>query len=378
MSMAPLVVCGGPCYARSDRDAACALTRVTGEEGRGRSQRDGLRRVMSAGRQQGRHRHSASKPGDLYWATLYVVVVAALALGSTQVGRYPVTVGMLAGALFVPNVALGFLVGRLRWCALAAVVIVLLPLAASLDSGPIESGPAAFFALITGGAVAVAGSILIAVGVGLSSSIARWRPAWRGASRALLAGLLLGAAPVCLIVPVIERNRTIRLSPRHPVAIDLARGRYRGVGLDSDRPTIEAVLGRGVPRQNSNGEPLDAGTSPYSGPNSLPGYVGDQTERYRGASLHLARSGRVDYVEITDRHARTAAGIGPGDSLSVAAKAYPALRCGEFPRGAEEPPTPYPSCSARLGPRRYVYLGSTYTEPGVAVTNIWLSTTPIS
>jgi len=323
-------------------------------------------------------RRSEGTSGDLRWAALYVVVEAALALGTTQVDSYPVFGSLLVAAVVVPNVALGLLVGRLRWCGLAAVLIVLLPLAASLESGPLESGPAAFFALLTAGAAAVAGSVLIAVGVGLSSSIARWQPGWRGPSRALLAGLLLGTAPVCLIVPVIERNRTIRLSPGHPVAIDLARGRYRGVGLDSDRPTIEAVLGRGEPRQNSNSEPLDAGTSPYSGPNSLPGYVGDQTERYRGASLHLARSGRVDYVEITDRHARTAAGIGPGDSLSVAAKAYPALRCGEFPRGAEEPPIPYPSCSARLGSRRYVYLGSTYTEPGVAITNIWLSTTPIS
>jgi len=327
---------------------------------------------MSARGEQRRRRGSPGEVADLGWAAVYVMVEAALALGTTQLQRYPVFLGLLVAALVVPSVALGFLGGRLLLCTLAAVPLVLLTIVASF-----QSDPAWFAALVIGGVAAAVGAVLIALGVGLSWLIARGRPPWRDTIRAVFAGLLLATAPVCLIVPLAERHRTIRLSRARPIAIEPAAGRYRGVGLGDHRARIETTLGRGAPEESSDSGPLDPPNEPFTGPNSVPSSARDQAERYRGVSFHLGRSGRVDYVEIINREARTPVGVGPGDSLSVAAKAYPTLQCGEDAGGAD-PPVPFPYCSGRLGPRRYVYLASTYQLSGVPITAIWLSTTAIS
>lgn len=62
--------------------------------------------------------------------------------------------------------------------------------------------------------------------------------------------------------------------------------------------------------------------------------------------------GRVSYIETTNPSAQTAAGVGIGDNLGVARRAYPGLKCGPVQRPTRS--VPVLVCGGRVGPQRYL------------------------
>lgn len=65
--------------------------------------------------------------------------------------------------------------------------------------------------------------------------------------------------------------------------------------------------------------------------------------------------GRVNDLSVVAQQAQTRRDVGVGDGLAGARRAYPQLQCGTALEGSEY--ATYPVCTARLGPRRYIWFG---------------------
>ncbi len=146
------------------------------------------------------------------------------------------------------------------------------------------------------------------------------------------------------------------------VVIDENAGLYRGVGIGASAAAVRRRLGdRDFARPNEGWSPGSSRFSEIGGPNVLhipcrqrPGRPSRvRVLRYDGASFVLCR-GRVFALMVTEKHARTQAGLAIGDDLEMARTLYPGLRCGQAPSGDLGH---YPYCVGRMQPRRSLWFG---------------------
>jgi hypothetical protein len=187
----------------------------------------------------------------------------------------------------------------------------------------------------------------------------------------------------CLPYPlaVAERTRTLTAAHSAGRVIDERAGTFRGVGLGDRVARVAAALGRpGADESASQTDefgPLDT-SNPFAGPSSTD--IGSSPEdslmRYTHVSFEVRR-GRVLAVQIDDRSVATAAGISPGDSISLVRRAYPRAVCAEDTIHAEPDYIPYPECQVAVAAHRWLDFFGTYQEPGVPVLDVWLSTEPL-
>jgi hypothetical protein len=144
--------------------------------------------------------------------------------------------------------------------------------------------------------------------------------------------------------------------------LDEQHGSFRGISLGMPERRVIARFGpdEGDPAgpigplgddRFETGSPGTFASSP-TGPSPT-----DRTAflRYRGMSF--ATNDRAVYVIMSSLPGtRTSKGVGVGDDLDAARRAYPQLRCEEGTDAHGVPVFPY--CRARLGEHRYLYFGA--------------------
>jgi len=270
-----------------------------------------------------------------------------------------VVIGLIAG--------LGVRGARLK-LGVAGLGAIVWPLVAGAAGDP-GDGPLASLALI------------LVAGLGLAVGSVGRRILERGTGRRRVPGAVVGVAFVVGLAPypvaVIERDRTVRVA--HPAGrvIDERAGTFRGVGLGDPAARVSLGLGRpgtlGGAAQTEEFGPL-VGSEAFDGPSSMD--VGSSPEdvfmRYPHVAFQI-RAGRVRSVQVDDRSAATAAGVGPGDSISLVRRAYPRATCGEDAIHEEPDDLPYPVCELRLAANRWLTFFGTYGRPGEPVVAVWLS-----
>jgi hypothetical protein len=131
--------------------------------------------------------------------------------------------------------------------------------------------------------------------------------------------------------------------------VDDSAGRYAGIRLDDPVSRIRDQLGAPPPPERRP-RPLDEiGGYPEFLPADTP-----TLPTYGDVSFSL-KGGRVASILVWGKGARTLRGVGNGDSLATAAKAYPGIRCSHSYSNGEYVSTP--RCEMKLGARRYLYFG---------------------
>jgi hypothetical protein len=135
----------------------------------------------------------------------------------------------------------------------------------------------------------------------------------------------------------------VSVTPHHPELVDLrGAGAFRRVHLGE--PTAGVV--------RSLGQPLGYGTSasPTLPPAAaeLPGGPADAVSlSYTDLEVYT-RHDRVVWIVVTAPDAQTLRGIGVGDSLALARRAYPLLRCDQHDSSTDEGPIGPPICRERV------------------------------
>jgi hypothetical protein len=176
--------------------------------------------------------------------------------------------------------------------------------------------------------------------------------------------VLLALAGTALLAGCWAWDRT---ATGDPGPIDTAQGSFRGVGIGDSAARMHNVLGPLDPAgRNEGANPSGAGDL-FEGPISIP--VSGPTYRYESASFFVGEGDVIDYVIVTAPGSETERGVAIGDDLEDARTAYPGLHCGRLNEGSEY--RPYPACTARVAPRRYVWFG------GNPISNITLGARPL-
>ena len=161
--------------------------------------------------------------------------------------------------------------------------------------------------------------------------------------------------------------------PHHRV-IDEYAGTYKGVALGDSTQTVLDVFGR---PGETTGPSTPLGSDFYDGgplmQRNPPGYIRKPTLlRYDDvAFLSTPTRYGVHSIVIDDPQAATQAGVGIGDPLAKAKKAYPTLRCTEEQDGGEYSPDPA-KCTGRVADGRFIWFGN---DP---IRMIALSPTPMT
>lgn len=290
-------------------------------------------------------------------AAIVFVVCAAFVLGADP---WDPLAGWGLAVVLATAMTTGLTWGRMR---ALLVVLALVPL--SLLNRATE--PAVFYALALP-ALIVMCAVLIAVGVGLSALIARRSDS---ADRVLRAG---GIAIACVATALTAwgfylDQRVVDRSPANSVIVDQRTGAFRGVqpGDKADRARRlfgEPVLGS----SNRSPSPLGQDTTELSGPSSSP--ADWRPWRYQKLVVIVSR-GRVRGYATTDRSAQTAAGVGVGDSLVIAERAYTNLDCSGVQLGSDAENPQYLACQGRLPSGDEIWFG------GDPIDSIWvLQATP--
>jgi hypothetical protein len=148
--------------------------------------------------------------------------------------------------------------------------------------------------------------------------------------------------------------------------IDETRGTYRGVGIGASPTAVRRILGaRGFARPDEPTTPRSAPSiSAIGAPSALQRRcrrraAGQRASlrvrvlRYPQVSFLFCDS-RVVALVVSDRQARTQAGLGIGDRLAQAQRLYPGLRCDRSSSGEAGG---YPFCVGRLQPQRSLWFG---------------------
>lgn len=199
---------------------------------------------------------------------------------------------------------------------------------------------------------------------------------WTGRARLMMlaAVLTLGTA-AC---------GAVRSAAPAGIVIDDAHPSYRGVSLGDTHKHLIARLGKAPVDTTSNDvllEPYGVSDDDYAfglpviGPDPPPFSRKrppiDRTVSYRHLvfAVSSTRAG-VYYFAVTAPGARTKRGVGIGDSLTRARKAYGGvLRCDMANKGTEY--TTFPYCGARLARHRYIYFGQDPIR-SIAFASTWL------
>lgn len=171
--------------------------------------------------------------------------------------------------------------------------------------------------------------------------------------RALVAAVVAVAAVILgLVVAALFRNEPKRA---HKQVLDERAGSYRGVALGATRRDAVAALGP-APRWTSNDSiaPLENDWVDIGAPNEIPSPGAPGALRYPHVSV-LLDDGRVTAVVVAEPEAESLRGVGVGDPLDEARKAYPGIRCGEAAKGDAGATFPY--CSVRLDAKRWLRFG---------------------
>ena len=135
----------------------------------------------------------------------------------------------------------------------------------------------------------------------------------------------------------------VDVTPRHPQLVDIHAGTYRGVILGA--PLAEAIRVLGPPPKQSD-YPYPIGAPPDAIAPSGPGSA--TSLDYQGLAVVIV-AGRVRWIDITSPDAQTALGVGVGDSLAIARRAYPHLRCYAHDSSTDEGGIGPPFCDIRFG-----------------------------
>ncbi len=289
--------------------------------------------------------------GWLLTAVAVYVTCAAFFIGADQWDPLA-TWGF--GILLVNSVAVGLVAGR-WWMLLAPLSLIALAPLGTFSEPPL------FYAFVVP-ALVIVSAALIALGLALRMPIRR-----RGAEaerRAAYVGLgLLGLAVAITGWGIHLDHRVIDRVPFRPLLIDERTGAYRGIvpGAPAGRAQQlfgEPVLGRRGPAPS----PLDVDPVEVPGPSSRPNW---EVWRYKRLVV-FASGGRVRGYLTTDPSAQTALGAGVGDSLAVARRRHPSLRCYGVTLGSDTVNPSYPACEGSLPGRGRIFFG------GDPIGSIWV------
>jgi hypothetical protein len=146
--------------------------------------------------------------------------------------------------------------------------------------------------------------------------------------------------------------------PPRQSSIDELAGAYRGVALRDPRSAAIRAFGTPV-STTSPAYPIGVGFSD-GGPLLQRNPAGYDTRpdllRYEDvAFLSTPTPAGIHSIVVDDPRAATQKGVGIGDPLAAARRAYPSLRC-EAARNTLESPSP-PHCSGKLAEGRYIGFG---------------------
>jgi hypothetical protein len=194
----------------------------------------------------------------------------------------------------------------------------------------------------------VGGAALVLVAAVVARSLRRdGRPARAVGAVELTATVLAACA---FGYGVWSDQRVIDRHPGRPSTIDDVRGTFRGVGPGDPSSVLRRRLGAPVVARIPAvgfGTPLGESRGDFVGPS---GSSGEVTWRYRGLAVVTDRE-RAEQLVVTDAAAQTPAGVGVGDSLAVASRAYRHLVCDGEITGSDASNPEYPTCSGHLAGR---------------------------
>jgi hypothetical protein len=144
-----------------------------------------------------------------------------------------------------------------------------------------------------------------------------------------------------------------------PGEIDENAGTYRGVGLGDPIPAIKHVFGEQRPAGDYEpGAPFRYPEGGHDGPLviSFGDYdpFGPTFRYYDVVFIFKGRQG-LGAFEVVEPGAATRRGVGIGDPLEAAERAYPELACGTVNEDTEY--VEYPACAGKLGPGRFIWIG---------------------
>lgn len=161
----------------------------------------------------------------------------------------------------------------------------------------------------------------------------------------MMAGLVVAVIVAAVVVVVHERDSSpVDISPAHPEAIRLKDGSFRGVHLGERTRGVVRTLGRPV-RGGEFPTPTDA-----SPDEQLPSGPGDTISLdYRDLAIAM-RGGRAVWIVTTSPDAQLRRGVNVGDSLSIAERRLPRLRCSPHDSSNDEGGYGPPICQYRVHP----------------------------
>jgi hypothetical protein len=137
--------------------------------------------------------------------------------------------------------------------------------------------------------------------------------------------------------------------------LDERSGTYRGVALGGTEREVRDALGPAPPwTSNDSIAPLEEDWVDIGAPNEIPSPGTPGTLRYPHLSV-LLDNGRVTAMVVAEPEAESIGGVGVGDDLDEARRAYPGLKCGDAAEGDAGATFPY--CSVRVGAERWLRFG---------------------
>ena len=160
----------------------------------------------------------------------------------------------------------------------------------------------------------------------------------------LVAGVVTGTIVAVVVVVHEWPAAPVDLTPVHPEAIRLSDGSFRGVHLGEGTKDILRTLGRPV-RWGAFPSP----TGP-SGDEELPSGPGDTISLdYRDFAVAM-RKGKAVWMVTISPHAQLRRGVNVGDSLSIAERRLPRLRCSPHDSSNDDGGYGPPICQYRVHP----------------------------
>jgi len=257
--------------------------------------------------------------------------------------------------LLVSSLALGLLGGR--WPVLLAPLALILLIPLNRHTEP------ALFPSTVYWLVAVC-TALIALTIGVRALISRRRGP-RADRRAAGAGVGLLCLTCALTAwGIYLDHRVVDHAPSNPLLIDERSGAHRGIAPGAPTGRVRRLLG--PPADDSGAytpHPLEADPGDLSGLHAMPS---GQTWRYSTLVVFVSDGGVRAYL-TSDPSAQTNTGVGIGDSLTIAERAYSNLDCGGV-IGGSDAANPYSlACRGRLAS------GATISFGGDPIDNILVS-----
>ena len=282
----------------------------------------------------------------------FALVVYLLVGGAVLTANAWDPLGGALGAvvLAAASVALGLLLAS-WWAVLLGAPLTVIVVIVTAPDDPL----APLGGLIVGATAAIA----IAVGVAVAKlATRRVERAWPRA----LGAAGMAAAGVATVGGLALELREFDDTPAAPVLLDERSGTYRGLRVGMPLEQARSMLGPGVDGDPGlSPAPLGEDHGDISGPSAMPGY---RYLRYPSLVVMHERRKVSGYI-TTAGDAETRAGVGVGDSLSIAEKRYRPLDCDDVTFGDSTIPS-YRACEGRLPSGPVIWFG------GDPIDSIWV------